>query len=259
MQKLSASMKSSGAVEICKRLGEMSGGKVLDVGTSEGSFIKTLMKILRDYDSFIGIDISEEDLEKARSKFNDEPVEFIGMNAEKMTFDDNSFDTVCISFSIHHLEKPNKVLDEMQRVLKPGGHLIIQEMFCDDDQNEAKQTETLVHHWDAKVDSIRGVPHFETLSREQLRELVRSMKFSSIEDFESQRYVKCIFCEDMEKCGDPKHKDIIEFAIREINEILGRIIDHPRFKGLSHEAELLKKRVKSIGTEPASFLFFICK
>jgi len=258
VQELTVAMETSGAVEIWKRLGEISGGKVLDVGTQEGGFISTLMKALRDYDSFVGIDISEENLEKARSKFKDKPVEFVSMNAERLTFDDNSFDTVSISFSIHHLENPKQVLDEMKRVLRPGGNLILQEMFCDGDQSEAKQTDIRVHHWGAKVDSLRGIPHFETLSREQLRNLVRSMKLDSIEDFESKRYVKCLSCEDIEQCEDPKNENIIDFAIKEIDEKLDEAKDHPMYDEFSEEANLLKKRVRSIGSEPASFLFFIC-
>ena len=140
MQDISNGMKNSGAVEICQRLSKISGGKVLDVGTHDGGFIGMLMKTLGDFDSFIGVDISEEDLEKARQTFKDEPVEFARMNAEDLTFDDATFDTVCIADSIHHLEKPEEVLDEMQRVLKPGGYLILQEMFHDGYQNEANQT-----------------------------------------------------------------------------------------------------------------------
>ena len=57
MQSLSAGMKNSGAVEICQRLGEISGGKILDVATSQGGCINTMMDALKDHDSFIGIDI----------------------------------------------------------------------------------------------------------------------------------------------------------------------------------------------------------
>ena len=116
MQALSEGMRKSGAVEICQRLGEISGGKVLDVATSQGSFIGTMMNALKDYDSFIGIDISHDDLEKARSEFVDKPVEFEIMNAEELNFPDDSFDTVCLSYSIHHLKNSKQV------VLIKGNH-----------------------------------------------------------------------------------------------------------------------------------------
>jgi ubiquinone/menaquinone biosynthesis C-methylase UbiE len=259
MQKLTAAMKISGSVEICQRLGEISGGKILDVGTEQGEFISTLMKTLKDYGSFIGIDISEEDLEKARAKFREMPVEFKTMNAEKMDFHDDSFDTVCISHSIHHLENPEKVLIEMKRVLRPGGYLILQESFSDGEQSEDKLTSILIHHWHAKVDSFRGIPHFETLSRNQLRDLIGSMNMSNIEVFESKRYVKCLFCDDMKQCENPKDKDIIDFEIKGIDNLLEKMKDHPKYEDLFQEAVALRERVKETGSSPASLLFFICR
>lgn len=252
-------MKASGAVEIFNRLAEISGGKVLDVATSQGGFIDTMMDVLKDYDSFIGIDIASADLEKARSKFEDKPVEFEIMNAESMAFPDDSFDTVCISYSIHHLENPKQVLEEIKRVLKPGGYLIIQECVCDGDQSEAKLTEIMVHHWGAKLDTLRGLPHFETYSRKKLRDLIQSMKFDNVEIYESKRYVKCLFCEDMEKCENPKNEDIINREIKEIDDLLEKLKEHPDYDNLCVEAELLRKRVRATGVEPEDFLFFICR
>ncbi|MHA1908102.1 MAG: methyltransferase domain-containing protein [Candidatus Thorarchaeota archaeon] len=257
MQEPTTAMKSSGALEITQRLGEISGGVILDIATQQGSFINVLMKTLKDYDSFFGIDISEEHIEKAKNKFSDDPVEFEIMNAEELTFKDNSFDTVCMSHSIHHMKNPNQALDEMIRVLKPGGYLILQEMFRDSDQSEAKQNDIASHHWGAKIDRFEGESHFETYSREQLRTLVGSLDVIELEDFESERYLKCLFCEDMEKCGDPKNN--IEFAIEEIDRILKRAEKHPQYEELSQEAQELREKIESTGSMPASLLLFICR
>jgi ubiquinone/menaquinone biosynthesis C-methylase UbiE len=259
MQKLTTAMKTSGAVEICQHLEEISGGKILDVGTEQGQFIRTLMKVLKDYSSFIGIDISDDDLEKARDRFRDMPVSFKKMNADKMDFHNDSFDTVCISHSIHHLENPEKVLVEINRVLKPRGYLILQESFCDGEQSEDQLTSILIHHWHGKLDSLRGIPHFETLSRNQLRGLIGSINLSKIEVFESKRYINCIFCEDMKKCENPKDKDIIDSEIKGIDNLLEKMKDHPKYETLCQEAATLRERVKETGTSPASILFFICR
>ena len=61
-------LKVSGALEVREKLGSISGGDVLDVGTDNGDFIKVLMKALGDCGSFTGIDISEESLAKARKQ-----------------------------------------------------------------------------------------------------------------------------------------------------------------------------------------------
>ena len=259
MQKLTTAMKTSGAVEIYQRLREISGGKVLDVGTSQGSFIDTLMKTLKDYDSFIGIDISQKDLEKARSKFTDKPVEFDIMNAESMGFEDETFDTVCISYSIHHLKNPKQVFAEIKRVLKQNGHLIIKECFYDGDQEESKQTDIMLHNFCIKIDTLRGDNHFEMFSRKQLKDLVMSMKLRDIEVYESKRFVKCLFCEDMVECDDPKNKDNVDFHLKDIDELIEKMIDYPQYEELCQEADSLRKRVRATGVTPASHLFFVCR
>ena len=80
MEDLPKGLANSGAKEIKNRLAKISGGKVLDVATESGDFINTLMKTLKDYDSFVGIDISAKELESAIKEFKDKPVKFIEMN-----------------------------------------------------------------------------------------------------------------------------------------------------------------------------------
>ncbi|MHA1905419.1 MAG: class I SAM-dependent methyltransferase, partial [Candidatus Thorarchaeota archaeon] len=121
MQSLTESIRNSGLLDIRNRLESISGGKVLDIGTQHGDFIRAMMKSMKNYEAFVGIDISEKDLEekdleKARESFPDDPVEFELMNAEALSFDDDSFDTVCLSYSLHHLENVEVVLREMMRV-----------------------------------------------------------------------------------------------------------------------------------------------
>jgi ubiquinone/menaquinone biosynthesis C-methylase UbiE len=76
MENLPERLRTSGAIEIRKRLGGISGGRILDVATGSGDFINTLMKMLRNYDCFIGIDTSRKDLESAKKRFEGKPVEF---------------------------------------------------------------------------------------------------------------------------------------------------------------------------------------
>jgi methylase of polypeptide subunit release factors len=63
-------LAASGAVKILSKLGSISGGKVLDVATGSGDFVDTLMKALKDYDCFVGIDISAKDLESSARASN---------------------------------------------------------------------------------------------------------------------------------------------------------------------------------------------
>ncbi len=114
-------LASSAAPKIAARLKSISGGKILDVATGDGDFIRTLIKTLKDYDSFIGIDSSKKEVESARKQLKEQPAKILEMNAEALQFKNNTFDTVCTSYSLHHLENIDKVLAEMKRVLKPNG------------------------------------------------------------------------------------------------------------------------------------------
>ena len=76
MGSLPQKLRMSGAIEIRKRLRRISGGRILDVATGSGDFINTLMKMLKSYDSFIGIDTSVKDLESAKKRFEGKPWNF---------------------------------------------------------------------------------------------------------------------------------------------------------------------------------------
>lgn len=252
-------LRESGTIEVRKKLGTISGGDILDVGTQDGDFINVLMKTLREYNSFTGIDISEDDLKTAKEQFKDAPVNFVAMNAETMTFQENQFDTVCMSYSIHHLENIDTVLAEMYRVLKPGGHIIIQEMYSDGEQTAAQQVDTLVHHLEVKVDSLLGIPHFETLTRQRLRTSVNRIGLSEVEVFESSWSVKCLFCDDAQDCEDPMRVDNIDSVIQQIDDALTRIREHSSYDELREKTESLKERVKAEGSAPASVMYFFGK
>lgn len=252
-------LRDSGAIEVRKKFGTISGGDLLDVGTEDGGFINTLMKTLMDYNSFTGIDILEDELKKTREQFRDAPTEFIVMNAEKMTFPDNHFDTVCASYTIHHLENVDTVLAEMYRVLKPGGNFIIQEMYSDGEQTAAQIVDREVHNLDAKVDTLFGIPHFESITRQKLRDSVNKVGLSDVEVFESSWSVKCLFCDDAQDCQDPKRSANIEFVLKQIAETMEKVPEHSSYDKLREEAESLEERVKAEGSAAASLMYFIGK
>lgn len=262
MEDLPKGLANSGAVKIGEKLRSISGGKVLDVATQKGDFINTLMKTLKDCHSFVGIDISFKKIESLRKKFEKHPVKFIEMNGENLEFKNDSFDTVSISHSLHHLEKIDKVLTEMKRVLKPDGYFIIQEPFYDGVQTEAQLMDIDQHHWGSKIDTLFDIPHTFTFSKRELKEIVRKLELRELVTIESSHYVKCLYCEEKFDCEDPKNEGIINFVINEINRDLKRLLkfkDHPEYKKLKEEGEILKEGVRRTGSASASHLFFIGK
>ena len=249
-------LRESGAIEVREKLGTIDGGDILDVGTERGAFITTLMKTLREYKSFVGIDISAEDLKKAREKLKDAPVDFMEMNAESMSFPDNNFDTVCISYSIHHLENIDTVLAEMYRVLKPEGNFIIQELYSDGEQTAAQRVDNDIHNLNAKIDRILGIPHFKALTRQKLKDSVSKLGLSTAEIYESSWSVNCLFCEEAYDCEKPLRDGHVDRVIKRIDDDLARISDHPSYDELRKEGESIKEKVKVSGSSEAPLMYF---
>ncbi|MFX1490516.1 MAG: class I SAM-dependent methyltransferase, partial [Promethearchaeota archaeon] len=101
MEKIAPNLASSGAIQIAEKLKLISGGKILDVATGDGDTIQFLINFLKNYEFVIGIDINEEELEKAQARFNHQPITIQKMRAERLDFLDKSFDLVFLANSMH--------------------------------------------------------------------------------------------------------------------------------------------------------------
>jgi len=257
MRQPSTSLNSSNAGTIVDSLKSVSGGRVLDVATGDGDFISLLKKTLRDYDSFIGIDVSGKEIEAAKKNVG-EAAEFFEMNAKKIEFEGGCFDTVSMANSLHHLDDVGLVLGEMKRVLKAGGHFILEEMFCDGVPTEAQRSDILSHNLSADIDSVLGVPHRRTFTRDEIMDFIVKLGLRKSDVFESSRYPKCLFCDDWVRCEDPRNDAIVSFAIEEIDESLQRLSDQDRIR-FQEEADLVKERIRERGSASASILFIIGK
>jgi SAM-dependent methyltransferase len=150
---------------------KINGGRVLDVATGEGGYITILRHYLGSFDSIMGLDVNHKLLGTARGAFDNQEIQFMQMNAEMLGFDSDSFDTVNISASLHHLENVSRVLAEMKRVLKPGGKFILTEMHRDG-ISEEQFTAIRIHHWAAAVDSSQGILHDRTFARQEILDFV---------------------------------------------------------------------------------------
>jgi len=267
MEDLPKGLALSNAGKIARRLGLVSGGRILDVATAGGGFIDTLMKTLKDYDSFAGIDYcasvtSRKQMESAKKRFEGKPVRFFEMNAESLKFEDESFDTVCISHSLHHLASIDKVLTEMKRVLKKGGNFILQEAYCDGDQTEAQKVDEREHEWEARIDSLLGVTHNKTLTKQRIMDIANSLKLKELEIFDSTHPIDCLFCKRKHECEDPKNSTTFHDSIKDIDSAIKRIEEYPDLwtrNRLREEGERIKEAIAKSGTAPASYLFIIGK
>ena len=109
--------------------GLKSAARVLDVGTGTGVIALDVVKRLGQGTEVVGIDLSDGMLAtaaaKARAAGLDEQVSFLKMDAENLDFEDESFDAVLSLYALRHFPNPDKALQEMFRVLKPGGAVVV--------------------------------------------------------------------------------------------------------------------------------------
>lgn len=98
------------------------GKEVLDVASGEGYGSALLSKSAR---YVTGIDISEEAVAFAREKYPIENLVYSQGTATALPFEDQSFDVVVSFETIEHLTEQEAMMDELSRVLRPDGLLII--------------------------------------------------------------------------------------------------------------------------------------
>ncbi len=223
-------------------LGQISGGRVLDLATGSGGFVHFLINGLKDYDEIIGVDNSERASAAFAEAFKDHTdIRFELKDISKLDFDDSSFDLVCISNSLHHVD-PLPVLAHMKRVLRPSGTLLVSEMYCDG-QTETQMTHVLLHHWWGAVDMVNGILHRETYERGELIDMVSSLGLCN-----ETLYDLC----DLD--SNPKDPEIMA----ELGPVFDRYILRANgYPELQARGEELRQRVAEIGFHSATTLMLL--
>jgi len=109
--------------------------RVLDVACGAGALV---IQVAPRVERAVGVDISDGMLEIARSRLRaaeeDQPlpnIEFLQGPSDALPFADASFTAVVCTTALHHFPDAQRSIDEMARVLEPGGRLVIGDMCRD--------------------------------------------------------------------------------------------------------------------------------
>jgi ubiquinone/menaquinone biosynthesis C-methylase UbiE len=105
---------------------EITNKNILDSGCGTGIF--SLIFAKKGAKEVVGIDISEGSLKTGNSlkeKFNLDNLKFQKHNMLDLPFPDKSFDIVWAWGTVHHTTNPLKAIDELSRVLKENGTLLL--------------------------------------------------------------------------------------------------------------------------------------
>jgi phosphatidylethanolamine/phosphatidyl-N-methylethanolamine N-methyltransferase len=117
-----------GRVSAIERMGIRPGDRILEVGVGTGINTSLYPRNCQ----VTGVDLSSSMLEKARERVAREGlrnVRLIEMDAQSLTFADDSFDIVYAPYLVSVVPDPVRVAQEMRRVCKPGGKIIILNHF----------------------------------------------------------------------------------------------------------------------------------
>merc|ERR1712127_107404 len=114
------------------------GSTVLDVGCGVGGTSRYLAKSLGPDSQVTGITLSPNQVKRATELAVEQGVDnakFTVMNALEMEFPDNSFDVVWACESGEHMLDKEAYINEMMRVLKPGGKFVMATWCQRDDRD----------------------------------------------------------------------------------------------------------------------------
>ena len=105
------------------------GDRVLDCATGTGDLALEFKKTVGHEGYVLGTDFCKEMIEHAPGKAEERKlvVEFEVADAMNLPYDDNSFDVASIAFGIRNVDDPVICLQEMARVVKPGGRVVVLE------------------------------------------------------------------------------------------------------------------------------------
>ncbi len=222
--------------------------KILDVGTGNGNFIKIITSLINDFSEIIGIDVLKVSIDSCQKNFTDDRINFFQMDALKMDFDDGIFDFVCLSNSLHHLEEMEVVLAEMERVLKPGGEIIICEMMSDNLTRKQK-SHLLLHHYAAEIDRERGRYHAPTFTKQQIFEKLEENSALKITNSWDLTYPP----------KETTSKIETEWLFETIDRVKENVIDSKKQEYFEKGADKVKRHIKKYGFDSATQLIVILK
>lgn len=107
------------------------GQKALDIAGGTGDLARKFADLVGPSGQVILADINESMLKVGRDKLLNQGLahnlRFVQADVQKLPFPDNTFDCVSIAFGLRNVTHKDQALVDMQRVLKPGGRLLVLE------------------------------------------------------------------------------------------------------------------------------------
>ena len=111
-----------------EEIGRIMPDRLIDIGCGPGAFL-CLVEEAYPGIQLNALDISPEMVQETRERLSDTAIATVG-DSEHMPLEDGQYKVVTCNMSIHHYPHPQDALNEMYRILKPGGVLLLNDMDC---------------------------------------------------------------------------------------------------------------------------------
>lgn len=157
----------------------------LDVATGGGHTANALAPLVHHVTAF---DLTPEMLDAAEKFITGSGhtnVDFIEGDAEKMPFDNDTFDIVTCRIAPHHFPDIKSFISEVSRVLKPGGRFLLND-------NTVPEKDEFDHFYN-KIEKLRDYSHFRAWKK---TEWFRMLEMADFEIFDMHRFEKTFDFED---------------------------------------------------------------
>jgi SAM-dependent methyltransferase len=151
-------------------LGEAISGSVLDVACGPGILSAAIAKSARDVVAF---DLTPQMLTKAKQRCSSaglNNVTFREGNAAELPFADATFDAAVTRLSVHHFDRPSRVMSEIFRVLRPGSSFVIADVISSEVPGESELQNA--------IEILRDPSHVRMLPGSELTSLVGEAGFA---------------------------------------------------------------------------------
>ena len=137
--------------DLARSCGELHGKYILDVGCGTGDDARELAQMVGNQGKVFGIDLSKAMIEEAQQRNTntpEQPVEFLTGDMQNLSFTDETFDVVRAKLVRQHCTDIDMVDNELVRVTRSGGCLIIFDYDFDTlmvDHPDKTTTRTIIH------------------------------------------------------------------------------------------------------------------
>ena len=108
---------------VVNKAGDPGDGLSLDLATGTGD-IGALMTDIHPQARVVGGDFSLNMLKEAKKRFADRQISWQACDANRLPFGDDTFESVTFGYLLRNVDDALKVLEEVRRVLRPGGKVV---------------------------------------------------------------------------------------------------------------------------------------